>query len=183
MESISASDKIAWFLGLMEGDGHISNGKNYDYKISVCLDSEILAKNTSIVINDIFSIMPKIYKYKNKKCYEVYFRSKNIWEKLKDFKVPSESKLNFIGGLIDAEGHVEVAGYRIIIPMKSDTTADEVFRILEEFNFMPKKRNDGWWRIYIYGKKNLQKILPYISHSKKIDSIVQILNSSTRKRV
>ena len=174
-------DRESWLLGLFVGDGSLSKGLNSDYKISFYLESVRFAQVVCKDISEIYGAKPRIYIYKKKKCYEVYFRNKNVWRNFLEIKnnltkLKNKIKfpINFIAGIIDAEGHIDLKGYRITITLKSSEISKLVLYFLRKIGIIPKvyKTSDESYRIRIYGKKNMLKFLPYLKNPEKIEKLL-----------
>ncbi len=178
-------NKEDWIIGMFVGDGSISEAVNNDYKISFYVESFKFAQIVCEEISETYGVDPKIYAYKKKRCYEVYFRNKQLWKKFlylkRDFesvKKRIHSPLNFIAGIIDSEGCIDLKGYRITITLKNPEASKFVFDVLTFLDFNPsiyKTKNDKVFRIRIYGKSSMLKILPYLRNPEKIEKLSQMV--------
>lgn len=185
---IETSD-MAYILGLLASDGCISSNENCIYiELQEC-DSEILEQINKKLENE-----RPIKHYITKKGYKnskLYFFSKYIKEKLKDYNlIPNKTysddfkfplKLNkkywldYIRGYFDGDGCIKKTGSSLTFQL--DSTQKNIIETIHDFLFINynldtqityNKKENGLtvWRLYTYGE-NAESIFQLLYQNKE----------------
>lgn len=177
------SNKLAWFLGVLAGDGYVSSikDKSKSYKVLLIVISEEFINCFAKTGKTIFGISPRLRKYnkyklrgKWRKYYECYFLSKKMVKFLGDWRENAwfktlRQRFNwvwedkqfisaFLGGFFDSDGSIiynkEKYARRVSFSILNKNTQTIIKKMLEELGIKPKVY---WKSIQIDGKENVKK--------------------------
>lgn len=182
------SKELAWFLGVLAGDGYVSSleDKSKSYRVLLIVTSEEFMKQFVKVGKMLFGIQPQLrnynkYKLKGRwrKYYECSFFSKkmvnflgdwkeNVWfntfgDKFKWVWKNKHYISAFLSGFFDSDGSIiynkEKYTRRISFAILNKNTQRIITKMLEELEIKPKVY---WKGIQIDGKENVKKFIIYI---------------------
>jgi len=182
------SSKLAWFLGVLAGDGYVSSieDKSNSYRVSLIVISEEFVIRFAKIGRAIFGIPPRLrsynkYKLKGKwrKYYECSFFSKRMVKFLGDWKeniwfktlthrfnwVWEDKKFisAFLSGFFDSDGSIiynkEKYTRRISFAILNKNSQRIIKKMLEELGIKCKVY---WKSIQMDGKENVKKLAMYL---------------------
>lgn len=200
------STELAWFLGVLAGDGYVSSmkDKSKSYRVLLIVISEEFINRFAKIGKALFGISPRLreynkYKLKGKwrKYYECDFFSKrmveflgtwkeNVWFKTlthrfnwiwKDKQFISA----FLSGFFDSDGSIiynkEKYMRRISFAILNKNTKTIIKKMLEQLGIKPKVY---WKGIQIDGKENVKKFTIHIeSCLPKKRSLLELVRSES----
>ena len=204
------SKELAWFLGVLAGDGYVSSlrDKSKTYKASLTVVSEEFVNQFSKIGKVLFGIQPRLRKYNKyklkgiwRKYYECTFVSKamvnflgdwreNVWfETLTNrFNWIWDDKSNisaFLGGFFDSDGSIiynkEKYVRRVSFAVLNKNAQTTIEKMLEELGI---KCHVYWKGIQIDGKENVKKFAMHIesciSGKKRLLNLVRLESWKTK---
>ncbi len=180
------SAKLAEFVGIMLGDGHI--GKQH---IEITLNSLIEVKYTKYVLelcNDLFGSFPKMFKKKECNAFSIYYNGINLVKYLNRIGLSIGNKVKLQAsvplwikrnkeyakvccrGLIDTDGCIAIHRYnvngkqyrykKLIFTNHSAPLAEFVYNTLRNNGLSPKMViNLEKRRVWLYNSNEVQKYL------------------------
>jgi len=187
------SEKLAELLGILIGDGHLSN-----YQVSITTNSETdyeYALFSYRLIKKLFNMTPTIKKRNNENTMNVVASSKNIVKFLHNKGMPIGNKIQhqlsipkwifkkvpywkaFIRGLFDTDGCIYLDVHKIgrkvykhlgwTITSYADKLRKDIFEILKTLNFSPTLR-ETQKSVYLRKQKEIQRYFKEIgTHNPK----------------
>lgn len=197
------NNDIAWFMGILVGDGCYSGGIKKDkYRIDITnQDREILDRVCKILYDKRlkFGIAGRMLKNGNyNKAFQIYFTNKKFREELlrlglnyvkrKEKTIPNsikngnfQDKIDFLGGLFDADGSVSIERRAIRYVSVSFLLIKDIQNLLLQFGIFSYIthqiiNNELYWKLHI-SNSNIHTFYKYISFSvkekqNKLESII-----------
>lgn len=179
-------ENLAEFLGLLAGDGYVSN-VNYEVSITChkILDKDYINNKVSRLFFDLFSMNVIIKEEKNNNVIRCLVHSKILSEYLtSNFQVPSGKKkgklhipglvkpkkellISYIRGLFDTDGSVYLrrkSGLVISIISRDSVFLDEVKDALNGLDYSPSISGKN---LYIYRQEQVKRFMVEISPSNR----------------
>ena len=185
--SLPLNNKLAYFIGLLIGDGFTNKYSRYyltQFIGHLAHELDFYKKIISPLSKELFDIIPQIKEYKKINTLRANFYSKDLFLLITQrFKIPRGRKSSFVlipqeildsqkevilscvAGIYDAEGSLyydrrESYGepYPILeLHMSNPELMKQISKILNRFNLFHYTRNSE--RIYFYGKKKIKNFL------------------------
>lgn len=202
---VSPSGELAWFLGVLAGDGYVTPivNKANTYKVLMIGISEPFVNRFARIGEELFGIAPSLrqynkYKLKGKwrKYYECVFFSKAMVEFFGDWKENVWSKTltekfswtfndkrfvaSFLSGFFDADGSIryDQRSYtkRISFAVQNKRSQRTIAGMIEVLGVRSKIYPKG---IQIDGKKNVKKLaFKLMSSIPQKHNLIQLMRSS-----
>jgi len=175
------TEELARFLGYFVGDGSLEKGYCRFTNMDANLLEDFIATG-----EECFKIRPKVYRYKNKKTYEVVFFStvlSSFLSNLFNKKIKSHNKhvppclltssddivSNFLAALFDCDGHVRKDVARFEYTTRSKKLAYQIQLLLLRLEIVSRiketwkkpasnGRKRKYYTIYVEGVENLRKL-------------------------
>lgn len=198
------STKLAWFLGVLAGDGYVSSlkDKSKSYRVLLIATNKEFVNQFAKIGKVLFGIKPNLRNYnkyklkgKWKKYYECSFFSKAIVEFLGDWKEnvwfnTLQDKFNwiwsnkyyisaFLSGFFDSDGSIryekETYTRRIAFAISNKNGQRVIKKMLEILGVKSKIYRNA---IQIDGKENVKKLAFKIkSHILKKKNLIELMRS------
>lgn len=185
------SNNLAYFCGLMVGDGSLPKGssKRPNGKIQKRYEISFVSKSLEFIKNvyqplfkNLFNIKPYIVRWKDKHKSEVFYcriESKNLYNFLTNelgmiagrkariaspIKMPDRYKTYFLAGLLDTDGGKKGSGFGISTASEkmSDFVKLMLFKLDMKYHYCPWKFNGHLYHQIYLNKENSIKILEFV---------------------
>ncbi|MBM3304032.1 MAG: hypothetical protein FJY76_02960 [Candidatus Aenigmarchaeota archaeon] len=174
----------AYVLGATCGDAYVAKmrckRRPFRYRLRLAVNDYDFAKEFARCLTVLYGITPSVHKYRERYWVETN-RMSIVLDILghgdfrtESWRVPSEiingdalSKCSFLRGFFDSEGFSRK--YDIGFCSKNKQGLEDIGKLLESIGITPslylKKKSDGAYRAYIYGKEQRREFAELIGFS------------------